>query len=184
MKSTFKTIGKVKSAHGIKGEIFVLIFSKDVSWVKSNLEFHLNKSNNVSVCKIHKFKIHKDGLIISTDQIKDRNQAEALLGAEFSVSTDLFKSEDGESLFLSEVEGFQIVDGQVGEIGRIVGFSSNGIQDLLIVENQNPSSKFFKTQYEIPFVKEFVLDIDHAQQIMKTQLPEGLLDINQPGSAD
>jgi 16S rRNA processing protein RimM len=184
LKSDFKTIGKVKSAHGIKGEIFILVFSKDVSWVKPNLEFHLNKSNNILVCKMNKFKIHKEGLIISTDQIKDRNQAEALLGAEFSVSTDLFKSEDGEALFLSEVEGFQMVDHQGADIGRVIGFSSNGLQDLLIVENQNPNSSFFKIQYEVPFVKEFVLEIDHDKQVIKTQLPEGLLEINQPGSSD
>ncbi|MEQ1723852.1 MAG: hypothetical protein ABL930_11800, partial [Pseudobdellovibrio sp.] len=58
-----------------------------------------------------------------------------------------------------------------GEIGTIRGFSSNGPQDLLLVSS---GSK----EFEIPFVKQFVLHVDFKNKVIKTHLPEGLLEIN------
>ena len=103
--------------------------------------------------------------------LSNRNQSEALIGKEVFIDNDFFDSEDGESIFLSEIENFLVVDESVGNLGRIIGFSSNTIQDLLII-------KYNEREIEVPFVNEFVKEIDYHKEIIYMNLPEGLLEIN------
>ncbi len=166
-----RKVGKLKSSHGIRGDIFFLIFSKDASWLQPNMKIYLPKNNSFEEKVIQKCKPHKDGAIITLEGINSRNDSDLLLSQEVWVSADLFVSEDKGNLYLIELENFEVVDAMLGMIGRIEGFSSNGMQDLLIVVNNDKS-------YEIPFVKEFIQEIDYKKRSIKTQLPEGLLDIN------
>lgn len=174
----FRKIGKVKSSHGIKGELFLIVFSKDTSWIKPHLKIYLSQDEKqFSPQILKKVKPHKDGVIVSIDAINTRNESDLLIGQLVWVEPDVFTSKDQESLYLVEIEGFEIIDEKLKSIGRIQGFSSNGIQDLLLVQDG-------QNEYEIPFVKEFIVDIDYKTKKIRTQLPEGLLDINSSDEDD
>lgn len=174
MKNDFRKIGKIKSSHGIKGEVFILIFSKDTSWVKNNINLKLSKNDSdFKDMKILKFKPHKEGVIATLDSIVTRNESDLLIGHDIWIEGENFESKNGESIYLIEIENFEVIDEVLKNIGVIKGFSTNGLQDLLVIENK-------KETFEVPFVKEFIVDIDYKQKIVKTKLPEGLLDINKP----
>lgn len=181
MKNELRKIGKIKSSHGIKGEVFILIFSKDTSWVKHNLVLHLSKNNSdFKEYTILKFKIHKEGVIATLNDLKTRNESDLLIGTDIYIDISIFKSNSGESLYLIEIEGFTVFDQQLKNIGYIAGFSTNGLQDLLIIKDKKTDglSSSVQAEYEIPFVKEFIVNIDYLNKILTTNLPEGLLDIN------
>jgi len=160
-------IGKVLDAHGIKGDIYCIVFSQDASWVSKIKSLNLNEQ----AFEVKKIKAFKKGFIATLGGISDRNQAEAFKGAEVWVDSLLFISKDGESLFLSELLNFMVEDKTFGEVGLINSFSTNGWQDLLVISSLNKN-------LEIPFVKEFVIRIDHAKKVIHMNLPEGLLKIN------
>ena len=174
--SNLKKIGIVSDAHGIRGDIYVVIFSGDVSWIAKMTEINLASSSTESVVsyKIKKIKAFKKGFIASIHEIIDRNQAEELKKQEVWIDEKLLVSNDGEQPFLNELIHFEVIDLKLGRIGKVIQFSSNGEQDLLVldktVNNQN---------IEIPFIKQFVNQVDyHAKKIM-TDLPEGLIQINE-----
>jgi 16S rRNA processing protein RimM len=60
---------------------------------------------------------------------------------------------------------------KIGLVGFVKEFSSNTVQDLLVVQNKD-------SVFEIPFVKDFVVKIDFDQRTILMNLPEGLLQIN------
>ncbi len=159
-------VGKVLDAHGIRGDIYCIVFSGDASWVGDLETLKLG----TEVFKINRIKEFKKGFIASLEGFTDRNRAESYKGKDVWVDEDLFISEDGDALFLKEILGFEIQDKTLGPVGKITGFSSNGLQDLLVISNK----------IEIPFVKEFVLKMDFDKKIIQTDLPEGLLQINEP----
>ena len=103
-----------------------------------------------------------------------------LIGTDIYIDISIFKSNSGESLYLIEIEGFTVFDQQLKNIGYIAGFSTNGLQDLLIIKDKKTDglSSSVQAEYEIPFVKEFIVNIDYLNKILTTNLPEGLLDIN------
>lgn len=173
--SNLKKVGIVSDAHGIRGEIYVVIFSGDVSWIQKMTEINLvTSTQSKTSLKIKKIKAFKKGFIASFDGIIDRNQAEELKKQEVWIDEKLLVSNDGEQPFLHELIQFEVIDVKLGLIGKVIQFSSNGQQDLLVldqaVNNQN---------IEIPFIKQFVSHVDYASKKITTDLPEGLIQINE-----
>ncbi|MBY0553378.1 ribosome maturation factor RimM [bacterium] len=166
-----KHVGKVMDAHGIRGDIYCLVFSGDANWLDEISTLTLKHRNKEEEFEISRAKIFKKGFIAKLKGFDDRNRAEAYKGAELWIPAELFISKDGESIYLSELLNFTIEDQILGVIGSVEAFSSNGAQDLLIIKNT-------KKEFEIPFVKDFVLNVDFENQKIKTHLPEGLVDIN------
>jgi len=161
---SWKTVGKVKEAHGLRGELYILVFSGEVSWLPGLKTFQLNSKS----FEIQAARVFKKGLLIKPKDINDRTQAEALHGQAFSIPEDLLVSKKGETIFLNEILNFQVIDkGQ--SLGPITGFSSNGAQDLLQVQT-------IWGPVEIPFVEAFIKDIDYVAKIVSMDLPEGLLE--------
>lgn len=180
MKNENRLIGKIKQAHGLKGEVYVLVFSKDISWMKKlkSINIKSKDKNSTTTYIVLKAKPFKDGLILSLETVTDRNQSEAIEGSEVWIDKALFKSNPNETPYLLEIENFLVVDKALGSIGQITGFSFNGLQDLLVVE----STKASKSYFEIPFVDQFVLKIDHEKSTLFVDLPEGLIELNSESS--
>ena len=169
----FQKVGKIKDAHGLKGEVFVLIFSKDTTWdedlTHAKLE-SVNPEGQSKILEVERLKEHKDGLIIKFKTVDDRNQSEALKGWSFSIPEDVLVSEEGETIYLKEVLDFQVfLKDQF--VGFVKSFGSNGIQDLLIIRNDDHS-------FEVPFVSDFILNIDFQAQKLFMDFPEGLMNLD------
>lgn len=183
-----RLIGKFKEAHGLKGEIYVLVFSGDVSWLPKLKTFGVgilpprgeeppeNAVEATMTCA--RAKPFKQGLILKAQEIADRTAAEKWMGRGFYVPDELFVSEEGENIYLSEIDGFQVEDVGGKTLGRIVGFSSNGAQDLLVLELEGGG------EAEVPLVEAFLRRIDSERGVLVMELPEGLLELSASGNGE
>lgn len=170
-QKSLKLVGKIKDAQGLKGEIFAIIFSKETSWKSKIKEIFLSETEEVS--KAQQFEVtqtraHKDGLVLKLKGIEDRNQSESLKGRFLFISSEFFTSKKGETIYLNEIEGFVVFDGE-NKMGQIVGFSSNGAQDLLVV-------LYNEKKFEVPFVEAFLVNIDFTEKQVHMKLPPGLFE--------
>lgn len=168
--SEFARVGKVKDAHGIRGELFILLFAPDTSWLSKLKSVRLTKESGEfhSEYEVKSVRPHKNGLIVKSN-IKDRNQAETLKGLLFEIPRSFLISQPGEAIYLSEIKGFMVSDERLGEVGQVVAFSSNNVQDLLVV--RTPEGE----EYEVPFVKQLVTSIDYDAKKIAMSLPPGLV---------
>ncbi|MES3037846.1 MAG: ribosome maturation factor RimM [Bdellovibrionota bacterium] len=165
-----KVVGKIKEAHGIKGELKVLIFSKDFSWVSDLETFEIQSpTGQKKTFEVEKVRISTDIVIMAAKGLKDRNEAELYRGWSFAVPETLFVSKPGETIFLIEVLNFHVVDMEGNDLGEITGFGSNGQQDLLQVKQGEHT-------FEIPFVDPFIQKISFDNKTVQMDLPEGLFD--------
>lgn len=89
------------------------------------------------------------------------------------VAGSLFISASGDSSFyLSEIERFKVFD-QGRCLGEIVGFGSNSVQDLIIIQIE-------KDKVEIPLVEDFLVAIEFGQREVHMKLPPGLVEVQLP----
>jgi len=167
-----KLVGKVKEAHGLRGELYILVFSGDISWFKKLQKFELRsaKTGESVVHTVEKIKPFKQGFILKAPLVNDRTAAEALKTFEFYIPAEILVSKPGETIYLSEILNFKVKTPGQDTIGSIVGFSSNGPQDLLVVETP-------QGEVEIPFVEAFIKKIDFKHSTLVMDLPEGILDL-------
>ncbi len=165
-------VGKIKDAHGLKGEVYILVFSKDTSWQEqlSVIRLESPDGQKIEELKVERSKPHKDGLIIKLESINDRNQSEAIKGWTFAIPEENLVSAEGETIYLKEVLNFQVLLND-RPVGTVKGFSSNGMQDLLVIESDTHD-------YEVPFVTDFILKIDFEAQKLFMAFPEGLMNLD------
>jgi 16S rRNA processing protein RimM len=174
MQSQWRKVGKVKEAHGLRGDLWILIFSKDVSWSEDLTQFGLGpdmENPNPQVFEIQKVKPFKQGLLIKPVEVSDRTEAEKLKGQIFYVPEHLFETDEGDVIYLSEILNFEIWDQTNSCRGLITAFSSNQAQDLLVVSKTEGGTA------EIPFVEDFIVEMDYANKKIIMNLPEGLWDL-------
>ncbi|MBC86915.1 MAG: 16S rRNA processing protein RimM [Bdellovibrionaceae bacterium] len=169
MKNTgeWKQIGKVKLAHGLRGEVYVLIFTGTMDWLEGLKKLKLMLSDSVHTIKT--FKPYKKGLLIKIPGVDDRNASEALVGQLVSVPLEYLEAKDEDEFFLREVIDFRVQDSQWGDLGVVTGFGSNGVQDLLWVDLDGE-------RLEVPLIDSMVPKIDFNSKCIQTTLPDGMLE--------
>jgi 16S rRNA processing protein RimM len=172
--SGMKKVGKIKAYHGLKGDLAVHIFSKDVSWLEKLTSFALGQENPDFKFEVERAKPFKEGLMLKPVGILDRTAAEKLKlkGMMFFIPEELLVADEGEDIFLSQVEGFEVFEKELS-LGEIVGFQSTDYQDLMQVKRPNGAIS------EVPFVDQFIKSIDFEKRQVLVELPDGLLEINQ-----
>lgn len=172
-------VGHVSDGHGLRGDVYILVYSGDADWSEDIEEIFLgpagsNNSLKFKAFTIKKTKLFKKGFIAQLDSVTDRTQADALKKLEVWIPAETFVSEDGDQPYLSEFLNFSVEDQQLGVVGKIENFSFNGSQDLMILDK-----KVNGQNIEIPFVDQFVIEIDYDAQKIMMDLPEGLISINE-----
>lgn len=182
----FVSVGKVRDSHGLKGELFVVTnLDKAPPWLSQFLEFTLEfkapneegkHENQLKSFSVKKTRPHKTGFIVKSDEINDRNESDLYKGAIFYIKKSYIETKEGEEVYLKEIEGFEIFD-KGTLVGTVTGFSSNTVQDLLIVEAKNRT-------VEIPFINAFVVKMDAKNKKIEMDLPEGLLEITGDEESD
>jgi 16S rRNA processing protein RimM len=179
--SSYVKVGRVKDAHGIKGELFIKLFAGEAAWLEKLETIRLVPEAGdqpEKTLKVKSARVHKKGLIAKTEEIRDRNEAETLKGWIFEIPSDFLVSEKGDTIYLREIQGFKVFTKDRGEIGSVEDFGTNGAQDLLLV--RTPSG-----DYEIPFVEAFVESIDYGKGEIRLDVPPGLLgDLDEEASGD
>ena len=168
-------VGRVKDAHGLKGELFIVLFAGEAAWLKSLKTLRLVPADKSGAREftVRSARLHKNGLIVTTQEIRDRTAAESLRGAEFSVPESFFVAESGEEPYLREVLGFTVIrvtDGAREAVGVVDGFSSNGAQDLALVRLAEGVTR------PVPFVAPLVHRVDYAAKTIEMTIPVGLLE--------
>ncbi len=176
-----RNVGKIKDAHGLKGEVYLLIYSSEKDWFTEVESIFVNLDKNfddekVDLSKLKEFKViessfHKDGVIAKLDKVLDRNQSEALKGLSFWVDGKIFElqSED-EGFYLTQIENFKVYNKE-SYIGIIDSFSFNGAHDLIQVKTEMGEI------YSIPLVDDYILEIKFEQKVILMELPDGLIEV-------
>lgn len=187
----YRTVGRVKDAHGLKGEIWVVLFAGHADWLEELREtggFLLAATEDVSSeddlkgavteYALKGAKPHKNGIILQSPDLADRTAAEKLRGKFLVIPDCYLESDEGEEFYLSEVEGFKIVEGDKA-LGQVVGFTSNVAQDLLIVSLEKDARPGVKSgdEIEIPFVEAIVVGVDAESESLEVELPPGLIEV-------
>lgn len=161
-------IGRIGRAHGVRGDLFVepMTDEPDHRFADGTVLMSSdNKTLTVATSKWHsgRFVVHFTG-------IDDRNAAEALRGQTLTIEVDPDElPDDPDEFYDHQLVGLtvKLEDGSViGAIGEVIHLPS---QDLLSVKREDDSEVL------IPFVMEFVPDIDLDSKTATITPPPGLL---------
>ena len=168
-KEAYVLIGKIVGAHGIKGTHKIRSYAESLSVFKpGRLILIRNDRDREASYTINWVKPHTGTPLLSLEGVTDRSQAEALIGGELFIRKSELPELDEETFYWFELIGIKVYTAEEKYLGRIESIIETGSNDVYVVKNE-------ETEVLIPALESVVLNIDVEQNIMRVQLPEGLI---------
>jgi 16S rRNA processing protein RimM len=167
-------IGKIGKPKSFKGQVFVRFDADNTAYFSELNSFFLLVAGKKLVeypIEAFEFKNESTG-IVKFQGINNQEDADRIKNTEVYIPEAIVKANDDEGVYLHELIGFTVVDNDLGEIGKVESVNDNSVQTLLIV-------KHLYTEHIIPYVDAFVTEVDTENKTIHTNLPEGLLDMNE-----
>jgi 16S rRNA processing protein RimM len=126
--------------------------------------------------QLESFWPHQDLMVFKFAGVDSISDAEALLKCELQIAQGERAELEPGTAYVSDLAGCTVFDGE-REIGQVVDVQFGaGEAPLLIVKGGK--------QYEIPFAEAYLKSVDTGRKQIRMQLPEGMLDVNAPLTAE
>jgi 16S rRNA processing protein RimM len=171
-------VGRIAKAHGIAGEVAVEVRtdSPDVRFaVGASLETDPPDRGPLTV---RRSRWHSGRLLVSFEQVPDRNVAEALRGtllvADSATSPD---PEDPEEFWDHQLVGLAAVDLRGRPLGEVVDVLHSPGGDMLVVRPEGVADGAADAETLVPFVRAIVPVVDLKLRRVMIDPPEGLLEL-------
>lgn len=165
-------IGQFGKPHGIKGELS-FTFTSDV-FDESECNFLVCEIDGIFVPFVleeYRFKSNSTAFI-KLKRVDSDQQAKSFVNLDVYFPKEYMADEisEDEPVSWDYFIGYQIVDNQLGEIGKIQDVDDTTINILFIVEGKDQ-------EYLIPAVEEMIEKIDPENHYLYMNIPEGLINL-------
>lgn len=174
----FITLACVVKTQGRHGEVAAEVHSDVPDRFSEGMKLSaFDKSEKRREVEVESLWPHKGLLVLKFAGVDSMSDAEALIGAELQVPrTDRANLEQGWN-YVSDLVGCVVLD-HGREIGRIedVQFGAGEAPLLIVAANG-------KT-FDIPFAEAYLEGADVERREVRMNLPEGMLEINAPMTAE
>lgn len=167
-------IGDTVKPHGINGEIAATIhYDVDPATLKCIVmdidgifvPFFINSIRSRGA----------ESVLLSIDGIYNDNEATKLCGLTIYALTSELPHDDNdtpdEGFYVSDLEGFTLMDGNGTALGRITGYDDSTANTLLFVEDPEGRNNF------VPMADDLVEDFDSDARTITLNLPQGLFNL-------
>ena len=156
-------VGKVTKAHGLKGEVVVLVFSDNPDRFAAGTSMFLE---NGRAMRVRGSRPNGGRLLVAFDGVEDRIAADSLRGATLVVPRSaLPELPDGE-YWPHQLEGCAVVTESGRALGAIVDVIANPANDLWVAVDDAG------TQTLVPAIHEVVVQVDvPARLVLVRDIP-------------
>ena len=162
-------VGRVLRPHGVRGEVVVEVLS-DVPgrFKKGSRLTGVREGEPPASLVVAASRRHKSGAVVRFEGVETRESAEELRGLDLEVPRAEVPAAPRGTYYQYELLGCLCRDGGE-ELGRVAEVVEDGGGVLLIVEGEDG-------RVPVPFVKEFLREVDVAAGRIDLALPPGLLE--------
>lgn len=175
----FVTIARVVKPQGRRGEVIAEPQTNVREQFASSTRMHaLDASGQRRLLEVEAHWFHKQRVVLKFRGVDSINQAEELRGYELQVPrAEVRPLEDG-SYYVGHLVGCSLFD-RGAQVGEVTGVQFGAGEAPLLVVRSAQGKELL-----IPFAQEFVVTADVAARRIEMALPERLLELDAPLSAE
>ena len=182
------SVGRVRRPHGVRGELVVeaLTDEPDAILAPGRRVFQGThegalwldpKSRATRELHITGLRRKMDGWLVTFSEVTDRTEAERWNGRHLMVPVAELSEPDEGEVFAHELVGMRLIEAGTGkDLGEVIEFYE--LPQGLLLEFRGLSGVA-----SLPFVEEFVDDVDREGRRIVVRLPDGLLDADVVGES-
>jgi 16S rRNA processing protein RimM len=158
-------LGRVKKAHGVKGDILVTIDNENIKFTNDLREIWLGEDpSHISCWNLENINQTDNKVFLKLRYVETLKEADFLKGLNVYIPEEVVTEK---SLF--DTIGFRLLNNEDNnEIGVVTGIERSAMQDLIVFEHQEEEKL-------LPAVEEFVKTIDWEKKEIYVTIIEGLI---------
>ena len=165
------SIGKILNFHGINGEAKVGYSKTQADFISSVKEVLIKKENDYIPLHVSSCRFNKNFAIMKFKEISTINDLLPFKGMLLYVEQkNLKESLSKDEFLIEELIGIDVLNQKGENVGTVLGVSNNGVHDYLNVKTKTKRTSL------IPFIKEFVPEIDLKNKRITVNEIEGLIE--------
>lgn len=174
-------VGRIRRPHGVRGELAIeaLTDEPDAIFASGRRVFQGTpegalwldpRTRQPRALEVKALRPVKDGFLLTLVEISDRTEAEKWNGRTLMVPVEELSEPDEGEVFAHELVGMQLVDAESdAPIGEVIEFYE--LPQGLLLEFRTA-----RGTASLPFVDEFVDEVDREARTIRVRLPDGLIE--------
>jgi len=152
-------IGKIRTSHGIKGEIKIFSFSGEYDHFFDLTEVTLKNGSFIKNFEIESIKMLDQTLLMKLKGISDPETVKKFNGFEIWVSRNHAAKLKPNEVYYSDLVGMELVfEGETK--GKVIGVTESPTADMLEVELNNGDSVL------VPFMERYIGEVDFQNRVL------------------
>ena len=176
-RGDYRRIGKIARPHGLKGDFYIDLESDFPEWLTGRPFYYLERPTGIERLAVERARLHKNRLLVKLLGIDTQDQAIAVRDTTLFLPEEEARTatDDPDYFYNSDLVGMALTGPQGAPVyGVIRKVIENPGHNLLEVEGSGGTSFLF------PFVKALVEEIDTAAGQIRVNMPDGLMECNEP----
>ena len=167
-------VGFVLRAHGLRGEVLVLPDSENPARFESGSELFVRGGSRRRRLEVASSRPHRGRALVQFVNVTDRDGAEALRGAVLEAPEESVPAAEEGTFYYFQLVGCRVVDRALGDLGEVTEVVEDGGGVLLSVAR--PADGGGIRSVLIPFANQLLPEINVEERLIRSDLPEGLLE--------
>jgi len=166
-------LGKIGRPRSFRGEVN-FIFDNDTPQLYVDMEELLVLVGKKLIpYKVDHINLKNNGQgIIKFTGFDSKEDVDRIKNFEVYLSNKYLPELEESDYYIHDLVGCTVIDNKLGEIGIVREVNIQTAQRLLMIGEEN-------NETIVPLIDEFVTDINKTTKIIQTNLPEGLIDLNE-----
>ncbi len=166
-------LGKVGKAKGFKGDVN-LIIDKDAPLVPESLnEVFVLVGRKLVAYPLEKYQVTVKGNALGKfEGLESDNDVDRVKNMSLYLPKEMLPNLEENEYYLHDIVDCILFDETNGEIGKITEVNTQTTQTLLFVE-------YNQDEITVPFVDDFIVEVNTANKKVVLDLPPGLIDLNE-----
>lgn len=164
-------LGSIARMHGYKGEVSIFLDVDNPNDYKELESVFVELDGKLIPFFLEHLFIRNKGFAVAKfETIKTEKQAQRLLKCPLYLPLDVLPETEGNDFYYFEIEGFQVIDEQYGEVGtveRVIDLSGNPIIQIMAGDKE----------VLLPNQDQFIIEVDKSNKILKIKAPDGLIEM-------
>ena len=181
------SVGYIAGAHGVNGTVRVQLFDGSSEGLRDGVELILgDRKSKAEVTRKVAARVSrvpgKNAARVDLEGVAGREAADALKGLTIELPREVLPPLDDDEFYLIDAVGLPVdrllEDGTVQPLGKVVGVTTNGAQDLFEIEYRGQGGR--ARRWLIPVLPVFIKEVD--DQHVRVDPPLGMLpdELEQP----
>jgi 16S rRNA processing protein RimM len=162
-----RVVGNIAGFHGIKGEIKIFPLLDDI---KDFYDFEKIEIEN-KLYEIESVRNHKNFLLVKLVGFNSLTEVEAFSG---HVKADLNEELSDDEIYIEDLISLPVLDQSDTSIGEVSNYYSAGQKLVGIKMNDSFACK---RELLLPFVDEYILEINKEKKFLKVKITDDILEL-------